>query len=43
MGIKIKQYNNAVSELIEKRYLIQNMTSANHYDFYETSKPVDTF
>ena len=32
-GIKIKQYNNAVAELIEKGFLVN--TKGNNYDFYE--------
>ena len=32
-GIKIKQYNNAIAELIEKRYLVQE--KGNLYFFYE--------
>ena len=32
-GIKIKQYNNAVAELISKGYLV--ITKGNNYDFYE--------
>ncbi len=37
-GIKIKQYNNAVSELIEKGYLV--FVGGNKYEFREI--PVDT-
>lgn len=37
-GMKIKQYNNAVETLIEKKYLVN--TSGNNYDFYEV--PVNT-
>ena len=40
MGIKIKQYNNAVKELIDKRYLVQSAIGSNIYDFYEVSKAV---
>ena len=40
MGIKIKQYNKAVNELIEKRYLVQSAEGGNHYDFYEVAKAV---
>ena len=40
MGIKIKQYNKAVNELIEKRYLVQSADGGNHYDFYEVAKAV---
>lgn len=32
-GIKIKQYNNAIQELREKGYLIQE--TRNYYNFYE--------
>ena len=32
-GIKIKQYNNAIAELIEKRYLVQE--KGNQFFFYE--------
>ena len=32
-GMKIKQYNNAVAELIEKGYLVN--TKGNNYEFYE--------
>lgn len=37
-GMKIKQYNNAVETLIEKKYLVN--TSGNNYNFYEV--PVNT-
>lgn len=33
-GIKIKQYNNAIDELIEKGYLV--ITKGNNYEFNET-------
>lgn len=42
MGIKIKQYNNAVAELIQKRYLIQSQGGSNRYDFFEIARAVDT-
>ena len=35
MGIKIKQYNNAVKELIQKGYLVLVNKSSNIYNFYE--------
>ena len=40
MGIKIKQYNNAVDELIQKRYLVRSADGGNHYDFYEVANAV---
>ena len=40
MGIKIKQYNNAVDELIQKRYLVRSVDGGNHYDFYEVAQAV---
>ena len=40
MGIKIKQYNNAVKKLISKHYLVQSKDGSNLYDFYEVSKAV---
>lgn len=42
MGIKIKQYNNAVAELIEKQYLVPAVSGGNHYDFFEVAKPLNT-
>lgn len=40
MGIKIKQYNNAVKELIDKKYLVPIDDKSNIYDFYEVSRAV---
>ena len=40
MGIKIKQYNNAVKELIQKRYLVRSADGGNHYDFFVVAKAV---
>ena len=42
MGIKIKQYNTAVKELIEKKYLIQSRDGSNIYDFFEVSQAAHT-
>ncbi len=36
-GIKIKQYNNAINELIEKEYLKPVSNNSNIFDFYEVS------
>lgn len=34
-GIGIKQYNNAIHELIDKGYLIQESEESNRFKFYE--------
>ena len=40
MGIKIKQYNNAIKDLIDKQYLVPSADGANHYTFYDVSQAV---
>lgn len=37
MGIKIKQYNNAIKDLIEKKYLVPSTDGSNHFTFYDVS------
>lgn len=40
MGIKIKQYNNAIKDLIEKQYLVPSAEGGEHYNFYDVSQAV---
>lgn len=41
MGIKIKQYNNAIAELIYKNYLVLSNPYTNQYIFYDISRTYD--